>query len=69
MLDLVFVDATEGFSRSLRVVVKPGAENVMVNCEGCTDVAFALQPEHWGYRLRSARCAPSGCPSDPQALV
>ena len=57
MLDLVFVDATEGFSRSLRVVVKPGAENVMVNCEGCTDVAFALQPEHWGtgYALRDAR--------------
>ena len=31
MLDLVFVDATERFSRSLRGVVRPGAENVMVN--------------------------------------
>lgn len=49
--------------------VLDGAENVMVRCEGCMDVAFVLQSGQLGTGNLLREALPEIDPSDPHMLV
>ena len=64
------LDGAVGLSQFTSGVVKGnGAENVMVRCEGCMDVAFVLQSGQLGTGNLLREALPEIDPSDPHMLV
>ena len=64
------LDGAVGLSQFTSGVVKGnGAENVMVRCEGCMDVAFVLQSGQLGTGNLLREAPPEIDPSDPHMLV